>query len=215
MNAERRTTAICQSSTLPPRPAMPPSLPLPLPHCLINCTVVGVFLFCCCCCWFSFGWRFNSLPLNVDAMLSTAEMRSGRCCSKSCGFLSRCPGPSLPPSHVVFFFPPPACSCLFFSLHFLCFLFFVFTPCCFSFYSLLVFNELLFIGAEPDERRRSNVLRATSFATFPLILLLLYPTRLSTPILTSYTSFKLFRTHVGTGENSFFNNGTMTAVGAP
>lgn len=83
---------------------------------------------------------------------------------------------SLPACRFFPHLPVPA----FFFLHFLCFLFFVFTPCCFSFYSLLVFNELLFIGAEPDERRRSNVLRATSFAMFLLIILLLYLTRLST-----------------------------------
>lgn len=168
--------------------------PPPLPHCLINCTVVGVFLFCCCC-WFSFGWRFNSL--NVDAMLSTAEMRSGRCCSKSCGFLSRCPGPSLPPC--MSFFPPPACSCLFFPFTFYAFCSLFLPLVAFHFVHFLFLMNCYLLGLNPTndalERASCHVFRnISSYYSSSL------PNASFDPILTSYTSCKLFGTHVRTSE---------------
>lgn len=157
---------------------MPPSLPLPS-HTASSTVLLLVFFF--------FVVVVVGFPLVGD--LTHCLLMLMRCCR-----LQKCALVDAAVSHVasclavlvrlslpcMSFFSPTCLFLPFFSLHFLCFLFFVFTPCCFSFYSLLVFNEVLFIGAEPDERRRSNVLRATSFATFLLILLLLYPTRLST-----------------------------------
>lgn len=110
---QRHTTAISQTNTHPP-----PRLPCQ-PHRLY--------------CVF-FLLESNSLLFNVNAMLATPEMRSSQYSSKWCGFLSRCPGPSVPACR---FLP----VCLFLSLLAFRFIFcfpslFILFSCCFNLFFL-------------------------------------------------------------------------------
>lgn len=115
---QRHTTAISQTSTHPP-----PHLPCQ-PHRLY--------------CVF-FLLESNSLLFNVNAMLATPETSSSRYSSKWCGFLSRCPGPSVPACRFL-----PVCLFFFFvsfslSVHFSCFLsLFILFSSCFNFFFFFI-----------------------------------------------------------------------------
>lgn len=144
---------------------MPPSLPLPS-HTASSTVLLLVFLFFVVVVGFPLVGDLTHLMLMQCCRLQKCALVDAAV-SHVASCLAVLVRLSLPARHFFPHLPVPA----FFFLHFLCFLFFVFTPCCFSFYSLLFFNELLFIGAEPDEQRAR---------TFLHIILLLYLTRLST-----------------------------------
>lgn len=144
---------------------MPPSLPLPS-HTASSTVLLLVFFFFVVVVGFPLVGDLTHLMLMQCCRLQKCALVDAAV-SHVASCLAVLVRLSLPARHFFPHLPVPA----FFFLHFLCFLFFVFTPCCFSFYSLLFFNELLFIGAEPDEQRARM---------FLLIILRLYLTCLST-----------------------------------
>lgn len=125
---------------------MPPSLPLPS-HTASSTVLLLVFFFFVVVVGFPLVGDLTHLMLMQCCRLQKCALVDAAV-SHVASCLAVLVRLSLPACH---FFPHLPVSAFFF-FHFLCFLFFVFTPCCFSFCSLLVFNELLFIGAEPDER---------------------------------------------------------------